>query len=141
MMALVDGGLGLGHGRERADRGPAARLRRDPEVEAELWGYKRAAAAVLALEQPIASLLGPDGTLQNIDGDPSRQDLDYDIARRAVAAGCLFALDSDAHSSRELGPYAETAIAHARLAGIPTNRIVNCWPLERLMKWARSRSG
>ena len=104
-----------------------------------MWGYKRAAAAVLALEQPIASLLGPDGTLQKIDGDPSRQDLDYDIARRAVAAGCLFALDSDAHSSSELGPYAETAIAHARLAGIPTNRIVNCWPLERLMQWARSR--
>ena len=76
-----------------------------------------------------------------IDGDPSRQDLDYVIARRAVAAGCLFALDSDAHATRELGPYADTAIAHARLAGIPTNRIVNCWPLERLMKWARSRSG
>src|SRR3954467_8873420 len=25
-----------------------------------------------------------------IDGDPSRQDLDYDLARRAVSAGCLF---------------------------------------------------
>ena len=54
-----------------------------------------------------------------IDGDPSRQDLDYDLARRAVAAGCLFALDSDAHSTAELA-YAETAIAHARLAGVPT---------------------
>ena len=73
-----------------------------------------------------------------IDGDPSRQDLDYDIARGAVDAGCLFALDSDAHSTGELR-YAETAIAHARLAGVPTDRIVNCWPLERLMKWARSR--
>ena len=37
-----------------------------------------------------------------IDGDPSRQDLDYDLARQAVDAGCLFALDSDAHSSGEL---------------------------------------
>jgi histidinol phosphatase-like PHP family hydrolase len=76
-----------------------------------------------------------------IDGDPSRQDLDYDLARRAVAAGCIFALDSDAHSTGELPRYAETAIAHARLAGIPTDRIVNCWPLERLLEWARSRSG
>jgi histidinol phosphatase-like PHP family hydrolase len=76
-----------------------------------------------------------------IDGDPSRQDLDYEIARRALAAGCIFALDSDAHSTGELPRYAETAIAHARLAGIPTDRIVNCWPLEQLMKWARSRSG
>ena len=76
-----------------------------------------------------------------IDGDPSRQDLDYDIARRAVRAGCLFALDSDAHSTGELAPYASTAIAHARLAGVPSDRIVNCWSLDRLLEWARSRSG
>jgi histidinol phosphatase-like PHP family hydrolase len=75
-----------------------------------------------------------------IDGDPSRQDLDFDIARRAIQAGCLFALDSDAHSTGELAPYAATAIAHARLAGVPTDRIVNCWPLERLLAWAGARS-
>ena len=75
-----------------------------------------------------------------IDGDPSRQDLDYDIAVRAVNAGCLFALDSDAHSTRELRPYEETAIAHARLAGVPVDRIVNCWTLERLLAWASTRA-
>jgi histidinol phosphatase-like PHP family hydrolase len=73
-----------------------------------------------------------------IDGDPSRQDIDFDLARRAVAAGCLFALDSDAHSTRELA-YAHTAIAHARLAGVPVDRVVNTWPLERLLEWLRSR--
>ena len=73
-----------------------------------------------------------------IDGDPSRQDIDYDLAKRAVTAGCLFALDSDAHSTPELA-YSETAIAHARLAGVPTDRIINCWPIDRLMQWlARS---
>jgi putative hydrolase len=69
-----------------------------------------------------------------IDGDPSRQDIDHELARAAVSAGCLFALDSDAHSTREL-TYAETAIAHARLAGVPTSRVVNCWPLKRLLQW------
>ena len=73
-----------------------------------------------------------------IDGDPARQDLDYTIARRALEAGCLFALDSDAHNDAQL-VYAETAIAHARLAGIPRERIVNCWPLKKLMAWARER--
>ena len=34
-----------------------------------------------------------------IDGDPSRQDLDHELARGAVEEGCLFALDSDAHST------------------------------------------
>ena len=82
------------------------------------------------------------GVAIEIDGDPARQDLDYDVARAAVAAGCTFALDSDAHSTAEL-QYAETAIAHARLAGIPTDRIVNCWPLDRLLAWLgqRSRNG
>jgi putative hydrolase len=69
-----------------------------------------------------------------IDGDPARQDIDFDLARRAVRAGCLFALDSDAHSTRELA-YAETAIAHARLAGVSTERVVNTWTLDRLLEW------
>jgi histidinol phosphatase-like PHP family hydrolase len=69
-----------------------------------------------------------------IDGDPSRQDIDFALAQRAIHAGCLFALDSDAHSVAELR-YAETAIAHARLAGIPKERVVNCWPLDRLLAW------
>jgi histidinol phosphatase-like PHP family hydrolase len=73
-----------------------------------------------------------------IDGDPSRQDVDFDLAKRAVAAGCLFALDSDAHSTRELA-YAHTAIAHARLAGIPPERVINTWPVDRLMEWLTSR--
>ncbi len=79
------------------------------------------------------------GVAIEIDGDPSRQDIDYLLAKRALAAGCLFALDSDAHSTPEL-LYAETAIAHARLAGIPPERVINCWPLDRLEDWAARRS-
>ena len=78
------------------------------------------------------------GVAIEIDGDPSRQDIDYDLARRAVAAGCLFALDSDAHSTRELR-YAETALAHARLGGVPSDRVVNTWSLDRLLEWAATR--
>jgi histidinol phosphatase-like PHP family hydrolase len=74
-----------------------------------------------------------------IDGDPSRQDLDFDLAARAAAAGCLIALDSDAHSTAELR-YAETAIAHARLAGISSSQVINTWPIDRLLEWAGSRS-
>ena len=61
-------------------------------------------------------------------------DADYTLAQGASAAGCLFTLDSDAHTTAQLA-YAETAIAHARLAGIPAERIVNCWPLDRLLSW------
>jgi len=74
------------------------------------------------------------GVAVEIDGDPSRQDIDHDLARIAVEAGCLFALDSDAHSVQELR-YVETAIAHARLAEIPTDRVINTWTLDRLLAW------
>jgi putative hydrolase len=69
-----------------------------------------------------------------IDGDPARQDVDFELAPAALEAGCLFALDSDAHAAGQLR-YAETAVAHARLARIPGERIVNTWPLERLLDW------
>jgi len=79
------------------------------------------------------------GVAIEIDGDPSRQDLDFSLAAQALEAGCLFALDSDAHTTSQL-TYAETALAHARLAGIPPERIINCWTTERLLTWLRERA-
>ena len=37
--------------------------------------------------------------------------------------------------------FAETAVAHARLAGIPSERVINCWPLDFLLEWASGRAG
>lgn len=92
-------------------------------------------AGVVADWARVFAAAARSGVAIEIDGDPSRQDVDYELARTAVAAGCLFALDSDAHGTGDL-TYAETAIAHARLAGVPTSRVVNCWPADRLLEWA-----
>jgi histidinol phosphatase-like PHP family hydrolase len=73
-----------------------------------------------------------------IDGDPARQDLDYELADAAREAGCLFALDSDAHDA-EAFIYTDTAIAHARLAGIPPSRVINCWELPQFLDWLDDR--
>jgi len=78
------------------------------------------------------------GVALEIDGDPSRQDLDYALAARARDAGCIFALDSDAHDPDELA-FAETALAHARLAGINARRIVNFWALDQMQEWLTDR--
>src|SRR5688572_11806 len=59
-----------------------------------------------------------------IDGSWDRQDVHYALAARALERGCIFALDSDAHANHELD-FINIAIAHARLAGIPEDRIVN----------------
>jgi len=78
------------------------------------------------------------GVAVEIDGHPARQDLDHTIAERALAAGCVFALDSDAHTVAEL-VNADFAIAHARLAGIPAERVVNCWEPRLFDAWLRHR--
>jgi histidinol phosphatase-like PHP family hydrolase len=91
-------------------------------------------AGVVADWDAVFAAAAARGVAIEIDGDPARQDLDCTLARRALEAGCLFALDSDAHTTAQLA-YAETAVAHARLAGIPPDRIVTCWPLERLLAW------
>ena len=96
-------------------------------------------AGVQANWDDVFAAAADAGVAVEIDGDPSRQDLDYTLACRALAAGCLFALDSDAHSVDELEA-AETAIAHARLAGIPADRIINCWPLAKLLDWLEAKS-
>jgi histidinol phosphatase-like PHP family hydrolase len=73
-----------------------------------------------------------------IDGNWHRQDVDFALAREALDAGCLFALDSDAHSARELR-FTDYSIAHARLAGIPADRVINCWADGALEEWMHER--
>ena len=73
-----------------------------------------------------------------LDGNWHRQDLDFELARHALDAGCIFALDSDAHAIGELR-FSDYAIAHARLAGIPAARVINCWSNEELADWMGER--
>ena len=70
-----------------------------------------------------------------IDGYFDRQDIDYALAADALAAGCIFALDSDAHAPHER-LFTRMAVAHARLAGIPADRVVNCWSDRAIAEWA-----
>jgi histidinol phosphatase-like PHP family hydrolase len=73
-----------------------------------------------------------------LDGNWHRQDIDFELARRAMDAGCIFALDSDAHSIGELR-FSDYAIAHARLAAIPARRVINCWSNAELDAWMEER--
>jgi putative hydrolase len=95
-------------------------------------------AGIVANWQEIFAAAAEERVAVEIDGDPSRQDLDYELAALALAAGCLFAADSDAHTTSQLS-YAETALAHARVARIPADRIVNCWDRDQLFEWLSNR--
>ena len=99
-------------------------------------GYQYAAVSGLRIAggTSMAEAAAQRGVAIEIDGDPARQDVDFTLGRQALPFGCIFALDDNAHATAQLS-HAETALAHARLAAIPPDRIVNCWPLERLLAW------
>lgn len=71
-----------------------------------------------------------------INARPEREDPPDALLALALAEGCLFSLDSDAHAPGQLGLLDEGA-ARAERAGVPPERIVTTWPLARLREWTR----
>ena len=50
--------------------------------------------------------------------------------------GCLFSIDSDAHAPGQLDFLSYGARA-PRSSGSKPDRIVNTWPVDRLLEWAQ----
>ncbi len=76
------------------------------------------------------------GTAVEINSRPERRDPPTDLLRLAHEMGCLFAVDSDAHAPGQLD-FPIHGCARAEELGIDADRIVNTWPVERLLEWAR----
>jgi putative hydrolase len=76
------------------------------------------------------------GTAVEINSRPERRDPPTDLLRRAIELGCLFSIDSDAHAPGQLA-FQDYGCARAEELGIAPDRIVNTWPVERLLEWAR----
>lgn len=74
------------------------------------------------------------GVAVEINSRPERQDPPDDLLALAAEAGCLFSIDTDAHAPGQLG-FLEYGAARAAAAGIPPERIVTTWPLDRLRAW------
>ncbi|GAA1166032.1 PHP domain-containing protein [Ornithinimicrobium humiphilum] len=75
------------------------------------------------------------GTAVEINSRPERQDPPGRLLRLAVDAGCLFALSTDAHAPGQLD-FLDYGCERAERHGVPPERVVNTWPLERLLAWA-----
>lgn len=70
-----------------------------------------------------------------INARPERADPPDDLMGLALEAGCLFSIDSDAHAPGQLD-FLIYGCARAEQNGVPTARIVNTWPVDRLLTWA-----
>ncbi|HEX5562924.1 MAG TPA: PHP domain-containing protein [Nocardioidaceae bacterium] len=70
-----------------------------------------------------------------INSRPERCDPPDDLVGVALEAGCLFSVDSDAHAPGQLD-FLDYGAARAEALGVPLDRIVNTWPVDRLLAWA-----
>ncbi len=78
------------------------------------------------------------GVAVEINGFPRRQDLDWDLARLAVDAGCDFLLASDAHAPKHL-EFDRYAAAIAMKAEVPRERIANVMHADEFEVWLGER--
>ena len=72
-----------------------------------------------------------------INSHSHRQDLNVELLRLAAETGCRVSIGTDAHSPVELHQI-EIGCAAAVRAGIPTDRIINFLPYEKLLEWTAS---
>ena len=75
-----------------------------------------------------------NGVAVEINSRPERQDPPDELIALALELGCLFSIDSDAHAPGQLS-LLDYGAERAERAGVPAERIVTTWPLERLREW------
>lgn len=69
-----------------------------------------------------------------INSRPERRDPPTRLLNLALDAGCLFSIDTDAHAPGQLD-FLGYGAQRALDAGVPQDRIVTTWPVERLLSW------
>lgn len=106
----------------RGDRGAASGSRIRPPSEFD------AAAVFEACAQT--------GTAVEINSRPERRDPPGELLTLAIQTGCLFSVSTDAHAPGQLD-FLDYGCARAVRYGVPAERVVNTWPVERLLAWAR----
>ncbi|MER7708084.1 PHP domain-containing protein [Kitasatospora sp. NPDC097605] len=135
------------HSKLRSDPGPmTARMVaavRDPHVDVLghctgriITGRGRPQSRFDARE--VFAACAESGTAVEINCRPERRDPPDDLLALAVEAGCLFAVDTDAHAPEQLR-WQSTGYARAAKAGLGPDRLVTTWPLGRLLGWTDRR--
>ncbi|MEU1121732.1 MULTISPECIES: PHP domain-containing protein [unclassified Streptomyces] len=75
-------------------------------------------------------------TAVEINSRPERLDPPRRLLRRAVAAGVLFSVDTDAHAPGQLD-WQIIGCARAEECAVPAERVVTTWSAEELTAWTR----
>jgi putative hydrolase len=74
------------------------------------------------------------GVAVEVNSRPERLDPPLRLLRQAVEAGCSFTIDTDAHAPGQLD-WLRNGCERAATCEVPTDRVLNTWPVERLLSW------
>ncbi|GAB3617693.1 PHP domain-containing protein [Okibacterium endophyticum] len=85
--------------------------------------------------QRVFAACAANNVAVEINSRPEREDPPDELIRRALDAGCLFSIDSDAHAPGHLD-FVSLGAERAERNGVPVDRIVTTWPVDRLLAWA-----
>ncbi len=104
------------------DRGHRARTRAESDFDADA----------------VFAACAEHDTAVEINSRPERQDPPKRLIRRALEAGCRFAINTDAHAPGQLD-WQRFGCERAALCGVPADRVVNTWSAEQLVAWTHNR--
>ncbi|MEV8566160.1 PHP domain-containing protein [Streptomyces sp. NPDC051322] len=79
------------------------------------------------------------GTAVEINSRPERLDPPRRLISRAVEAGVLFAIDTDAHAPGQL-TWQILGCARAEECGVPEQSVITSWTAEEVLTWTRTGS-
>lgn len=69
-----------------------------------------------------------------INSRPERRDPPTPLLQMAIEMGCHFAIDTDAHAPGQL-EFLAYGCERAEELGLEADRIINTWPVDRLLTW------
>ena len=78
------------------------------------------------------------GVAVEINAHPWRLDLDWRWHQKALDYGCIFSINPDAHSIRELD-HMHWGVEMARKGGVPPDRVLNAMTLAKLLRHLQRR--
>ncbi len=86
--------------------------------------------------EKVFSACRDNGVAVEINSRLERRDPPARLIRLALDVGCRFAIDTDAHAPGQLD-FLGYGAQRALDSDVPIERVINTWPVERLLEWAQ----
>lgn len=89
--------------------------------------------------EKVFAACAANGVAVEVNSRPERLDPPNDLLKLAIDAGCVFSIDSDAHTPGQLA-WQDYGCEHAAISGLEPERVINTLDADDLLGWIALRS-